>query len=162
MLRTAIENAALEVILTIIDDGEKAIRYINSLSEQGGAAPKVFIIDFQLPKKNGFEIISLIKSIELFKSIPVILFTGTDPNKGSSGMLRAGRDVCVQAQRFFRIYTICTAVKEFSCVAMNSQRKNTETSEQDLRTHFMIGVVSDDPNGLKKAHVFWRLLNIYK
>jgi hypothetical protein len=36
---------------------------------------------------------------------------------------------------------------------MNSQPNNP--SEGDLRTHFMIGVISDESNGIKKAHVFW-------
>lgn len=79
LLNLAAEKARFDFTFLTIKDGEEAINYIDNLKPHG-VIPRLFIVDFQLPKKSGLDIITKIKSTELLKTLPVILFTATYPN----------------------------------------------------------------------------------
>ncbi|MGH8736413.1 MAG: response regulator transcription factor [Burkholderiales bacterium] len=50
-------------------DGEEALRRLRS------APPDVMILDLMLPKRNGFEVLKLIKSDPALRALPVIVLT---------------------------------------------------------------------------------------
>lgn len=53
-------------------DGEEALK---KLEDEIAGPPAVIILDIILPKKNGFEVLSVIKSDPRIKMIPVIVLT---------------------------------------------------------------------------------------
>lgn len=66
--------------VTILKDGEAAInffKYLGDLKE----APDLVILDVNLPKKNGHEVLLYIKSHESFKHIPTIMLTTSSTGK---------------------------------------------------------------------------------
>lgn len=69
----------------ILTDGEKAINY---LSEQcggrGGNCPDLIILDLNLPRKNGFEVLEYIKNHHSLKKIPTIIFSTSSSLKDIS------------------------------------------------------------------------------
>ena len=64
-----------------IDDGEKALDFIFSRGEfssnQTSLHPKLILLDLNLPKVNGLEILRIIKSDESTKRIPVVVLTSS-------------------------------------------------------------------------------------
>lgn len=78
--------------LYIVSDGEEALDYLNrSGSYQEAILPDLIIMDLNIPKKDGQEVLTYIKSHEELKTIPVVIFStsdsGSDVNK--SYQLRA-------------------------------------------------------------------------
>lgn len=62
--------------LNFVRDGEEAIRYIRQLPPfEGRAMPDLLILDLNMPKKNGHEVLAEIKSDDQLKSLPVIILT---------------------------------------------------------------------------------------
>ena len=59
----------------IAADGEEALV---KLQDEAGKLPAVIILDLILPKKNGFEVLSVIKNDPRTKMIPVIVITNLD------------------------------------------------------------------------------------
>ncbi len=57
-------------------DGEEALEVARK------AKPQLIILDVQMPKLNGFEAFSQLKSDEALKSIPVIMLTGVADKVG--------------------------------------------------------------------------------
>ena len=53
-------------------DGEEALV---KLQDEAGKLPAVIILDLILPKKNGFEVLSVVKNDPRIKMIPVIVLT---------------------------------------------------------------------------------------
>ena len=53
-------------------DGEEALA---KLQDEAGKLPAVIILDLILPKKNGFEVLSVIKNDPRIKMIPIIVIT---------------------------------------------------------------------------------------
>lgn len=55
-------------------DGEEAIEWIKKW-EKGEPLPVVILLDLKLPKISGLEVLKVIKSHSIFKTIPVVILT---------------------------------------------------------------------------------------
>jgi two-component system response regulator len=76
LARVAIEQSKLLVNLHVVNDGVAAMKY---LRKQGGftrsVRPDLVILDLNLPKKDGREVLQEIKMDEDLRSIPVVILT---------------------------------------------------------------------------------------
>lgn len=72
----AFETMRTENEITVVKTGKDAIDF---LAQKGGYSksklPDLVLLDINLPIKNGFEVLTEIKSNEVTKSIPVIMLT---------------------------------------------------------------------------------------
>ena len=57
-------------------DGEQALAFVRRLAPYEDApAPDLILLDWNLPKKNGLEVLAELKATELLRSIPVVMFS---------------------------------------------------------------------------------------
>lgn len=62
--------------ITVLKDGKQAIDYLQEQVETvNGDLPDLLLLDINLPKKNGHEVLEFIKSHPLLKHLPVIILT---------------------------------------------------------------------------------------
>ncbi len=77
----AFEQARLGNTLSVVRDGEQALRYIRGEGEYGDRethpAPDLILLDLKLPKVDGHEVLAEIKSTPVIKRIPVIVLTSS-------------------------------------------------------------------------------------
>ena len=59
-----------KISVKIAEDGDKALEMLGS-----DPLPAVMLLDLMLPKKNGFEVLEIMKKDERLKKIPVLIFT---------------------------------------------------------------------------------------
>ncbi len=76
LTREAFEEAQILVNLSVVKDGKEAMDF---LTRHGGHKdaqhPDLILLDVNLPKKNGHEVLQFIKEDEDIKQIPVIMLT---------------------------------------------------------------------------------------
>ncbi len=77
--------------LTIFNNGEEAISYF---TEAAGKLPSGVVLDLNIPKKNGFEVLKFIKSKAQYSDVPVVVLT-------SSTNLEDRENVIKQNAHFF-------------------------------------------------------------
>src|SRR5580698_5322185 len=70
----AFEESKIVNNITTIKDGRLAINYFESLTEKDDI-PHLVLLDINLPKANGHEVLTYIKNNERYKRIPVIMLT---------------------------------------------------------------------------------------
>jgi len=76
LIEEAFEEAKVANSISVVKDGEKAIRFLNKKGEfQNTETPDLVILDINLPRKNGHEVLQYIKENENLKQIPVIMLT---------------------------------------------------------------------------------------
>lgn len=74
LTREALDDARIINKISIAYDGLEAIRFLKE--DPGGAdTPDLILLDINLPKMNGTEVLSIIKNDPELKRIPVIMLT---------------------------------------------------------------------------------------
>lgn len=73
--RRALERGQVRNELTIARDGQEALDILFERAQGDGALPGLILLDLNLPKVDGREVLSQIKSHPQLKRIPVIVLT---------------------------------------------------------------------------------------
>src|SRR5580698_1127062 len=68
----ALRDFPLPTQLTVVHDGEQLIQL---LTNEVNELPHILFLDLNMPRKNGFECLSEIKTSEKLKQLPVIVFS---------------------------------------------------------------------------------------
>jgi CheY-like chemotaxis protein len=70
----ALEESKIINRISVIKDGKEAIVFFQSLTGKDNV-PDLVLLDINLPKKSGHEVLQYIKESESYKQIPVIMLT---------------------------------------------------------------------------------------
>src|SRR5690606_35617597 len=76
MFSTLIQEYAPGVCVDVVEDGEKAVDYLMRRGAYTGAEqPDVLLLDLNLPRKGGFEVLAEIRSVPSLRRLPVFMLT---------------------------------------------------------------------------------------
>lgn len=90
LVKEAIQAHHLNVALQVIDDGERAINYVEDLDHRDDAAPpKLFLLDLNLPKRGGCEVLAHIRQSRKCARVPVVIVTSSDLERSQTAELGA-------------------------------------------------------------------------
>lgn len=71
LMQDALALHKVQYEMEVITDGSEALRYIHTCEE----CPDVVILDFNLPKIHGREMLSEIRNVAAFKDVPLVILT---------------------------------------------------------------------------------------
>lgn len=75
----AFKDMKLENNISVVKDGEEAIRFLKKQGEHTNApTPQLVLLDINLPGMDGKQLLDLIKKDESLKEIPVVMLTCSD------------------------------------------------------------------------------------
>jgi CheY-like chemotaxis protein len=78
----ALRDGRVHNRVTVVDDGVKAMAYLRREGAYGGAPqPDLILLDLNLPRKNGHEVLAEIKQDPELRHIPVVIMTSSDDDK---------------------------------------------------------------------------------
>lgn len=78
----ALAESRINNRLSVVRDGAAAIDFLQNTARQNKQElPDLILLDVNLPKRNGHEVLSFIKNDESFKHIPVIILTTSSSEK---------------------------------------------------------------------------------
>lgn len=82
LTREAFKDAKVLNNMSVVGDGEEALSFLRRQGKYSGAPrPDLILLDLNLPKKDGREVLAEIKSDPLFKRIPVVVLTTSEDEK---------------------------------------------------------------------------------
>lgn len=110
LIRIALREAGLEPELTIFEDGAAALAY---LREENSPVPHLFILDVNVPKTEGTELLVVIRAHPRFTAIPVMALSSSAAQKDmeKARMLGADRYVTKPAD-FDEFMKVGAAIRE--------------------------------------------------
>jgi DNA-binding response OmpR family regulator len=125
LFQEALKELPMNADLRTVHDGEELMSYLN---ENTHSLPDVLFLDLNMPKKNGFECLSEIKTTDGLSSLPVIMFSTSFP-----------RDVNYEQDMIKMLYKIGASdyirkpanFDELKEVILNSLIKVEESSKQN-------------------------------
>lgn len=70
------EGNSIKKKISIASDGEEAINFLNKVGKYSSEdSPDLILLDINLPRKNGIEVLQYIKNSATLRHIPVIILT---------------------------------------------------------------------------------------
>jgi chemotaxis family two-component system response regulator Rcp1 len=82
LTREAFRQGRIPLRLNVASDGEEAMRYLRREAPfQNAVRPDLVLLDLNLPKKDGREMLAELKADPELRQIPVIIFTTSESNQ---------------------------------------------------------------------------------
>ena len=80
LLQAAFEENGFSDRLQFVENGVEVLEYLHSIQNNGvsKALPRFILLDLNMPKKDGREVLKELKQHPLFKDIPVVIFSTTN------------------------------------------------------------------------------------
>jgi chemotaxis family two-component system response regulator Rcp1 len=76
LTREAFKDAKVHINLQVVSDGAEAMAFLGHEGKYANAQrPDLILLDLNLPKKDGREVLAELKESEALKSIPVVILT---------------------------------------------------------------------------------------
>ena len=108
IVRESLKKHMKEVDLHVLSDGEKAFDLIEAAeADESRPSPAILILDLNLPKRSGREILQRIRTSRRLARIPVVIFTSSDSPQDRAETTRLG------ATAYFRKPA---DLEEFMCI----------------------------------------------
>ena len=129
LAREALEGSKFNNILNVVDDGEKAMAYLRRDGLYAKVSrPDLILLDLNIPKKDGRQVLAEIKEDDNLKRIPVVILTTS----------RAEEDVI----KSYNLHCNCYITKPIDLNQFLSVVRSIED--------FWLSIVVLPPNGAKK------------
>ena len=82
LVREALEQSGLEFELLVFDDGEQGVAFIENMDRDASLVrPNLFLLDLNLPKKTGGQILERVRQSPRCGQVPVVILTSSDSQK---------------------------------------------------------------------------------
>jgi CheY-like chemotaxis protein len=92
LLQLALDDARLQYVLIVIDDGAEALRFFRQEGKYANSAvPDLAILDLNLPKHDGIEIMAAVRANSAFAELPVAVLSSSSSPRDRSKLLSFGR-----------------------------------------------------------------------
>ena len=93
LLQESLRDLPTVNLVHAVHDGEEALTFLRREGPYAGAArPGLVLLDINMPKKNGFEVLSEMKSDPLLRTIPVVMLTTS--NRDADVLAAYGSGAC--------------------------------------------------------------------
>ena len=82
LVREALKESKILNNLMVVEDGVEAMDFLRKKGKYASSPrPELILLDLNLPRKNGREVLAEVKSDEKHKRIPVVIMTVSDDEK---------------------------------------------------------------------------------
>jgi chemotaxis family two-component system response regulator Rcp1 len=94
LVRRALEKRGLKHELTLARNGEEALQLLDQAeNDPKSEAPDLILLDLNLPKVDGAQVLSRIRRTGAFSGVPVIILTSSDSPKDRESALELGANL---------------------------------------------------------------------
>jgi chemotaxis family two-component system response regulator Rcp1 len=82
LTREALKESKIRNVMYDVSDGIEALDFLHQRGKyKNGIRPDLILLDLNLPKKNGLEVLAEIKSDQNIKRIPVVILTTSESDQ---------------------------------------------------------------------------------
>lgn len=90
LLVTALSEIGFSPVLQVVTDGDQAIKYVKDIDRNGKGCPDLIVLDWNLPKRSGLEVLRTIRSSVNCRKTPVVMLSSQDSSQDRAEAKRLG------------------------------------------------------------------------
>jgi two-component system, chemotaxis family, response regulator Rcp1 len=119
LIREALGSSQLLLHITHVKDGVEAIEQLSRLQQEGGLLPDLILLDLNLPRKTGSEVLKEIKADQQLKKIPVLVMTSSNDERDirQAYCLNANCYICKPLE-LMEYERVVRAIESFWCTTV--------------------------------------------
>jgi CheY-like chemotaxis protein len=113
LVRMALDERGCTARISTARNGDEALTFFRALSAGPSPAPRpdIILLDLNMPRVGGIEILTYLSQDQALRSIPVVILTTSDSPKDRSTCLRLGAQAyIVKARRYGELVSSLTPV----------------------------------------------------
>jgi CheY-like chemotaxis protein len=104
LLRSLFSDDEMRCTLTFFDDGESALAALQEMMRGSGELPRLFLLDLNVPRVDGFKLLRYIRSHTAFDSRPVVVWSSSDQARDRDECHRLGATLYTPKPSTFDAY----------------------------------------------------------
>jgi len=116
----ALKQRKLTNLIEVARDGEEALAWIQRW-EAGEPYPVVILLDVNMPKVSGLEVLRQLKSHQILRTIPVVMLTTSSMNQDVKTAYRYGANCYIVKPVDFDKFMVIAAQIELYWAVVNQQ-----------------------------------------
>jgi chemotaxis family two-component system response regulator Rcp1 len=114
----AIRESALPVELLVVRDGQEAVDYLlrqgSHAHDEGWRSPDLILLDLNLPRLNGRQVLERIRATPALRSVPVVVLTTSNRREDVREMYEAGANTYIEKpQDFARFVQVLQTIQRY-------------------------------------------------
>ena len=90
LLKRALAEHGIHFQIVVMSDGERAMKFVDRVHVEQIAAPKLIILDLNLPKRNGREVLEYIRAQGAWSDVPVTVLSSSAAAQDREDAARLG------------------------------------------------------------------------
>src|SRR4051812_40269566 len=90
LLRLGLTEHGVDLPVMVQTDGERAMNFLESIDGNGPGYPALMVLDLNLPKINGRELLERMRQLTDRVSFPVVVFSSSDSERDKQDALGLG------------------------------------------------------------------------
>ena len=92
LVRRALNQNSIPYEMRLARNGEDALRLVSENENGQGHLPDIFVLDLNLPRLGGGQVLEKIRANPLYQDVPVIILTSSDSSRDRATALELGAD----------------------------------------------------------------------
>lgn len=92
LIRMVLKQHGIERKIVVMKDGERACKFLDEADAQNYGSPALIVLDLNLPKKSGREVLEQVRRSIACKHAPVVVFSSSSADADRRDVLRLGAD----------------------------------------------------------------------
>src|SRR5437763_3495373 len=114
----ALRESAVPVELLVVRDGQEAVDYLLRQGEHATSpnwrSPDLILLDLNLPRMNGREVLERIRATPSLKTVPVVVLTTSKRHEDVQEMYAAGANTYIEKpQDFARFVQVLQTIQKY-------------------------------------------------
>ena len=96
MFREAMRQSKLPCELIVAEDGEKALKLLEKVTQPNADSPDLIVLDVNLPKRSGQDVLKWVRDNPSLAKIPVMMLTSSASPEDKTKSMQLGANLYVQ------------------------------------------------------------------
>lgn len=97
LFREALRGRQLDHELILAEDGQAALKLIARMaSDDQAKLPDIIVLDVNLPKHNGGEVLQQIRTLPRLRAVPIVILTSSESPSDEANAMQLGATVYVR------------------------------------------------------------------
>lgn len=118
LLKEAFKDSSINVRMTVVKDGVEGMAYLNRMLSGLEMRPDLIILDLNLPRKSGREVLLEVSTEERLQSLPILVMTSSNSEDDASFAYNYGADSFTTKPSDLAEYVpIVRAIEDFRSVS---------------------------------------------